>query len=45
MAYYVSVGKFYYGKVTHDYLDALILLDEARHVMPAENWTIVSYKL
>ena len=48
MAYYITGnagnGKYYY-KMARDYLTALVILDEARHVMPAENWTIVSYKL
>ena len=48
MAYYVTGnagnGKYYYG-VVHDYLSALILLDEAKRVMPGENWAIKTYKI
>lgn len=49
MAYYVTgkagAGKYYYGNVVHDYLSALILLDEAERVMPWENWAIKTYKI
>ena len=45
MAYYITgAGKYYYGRVAHDYLTALILLAEARKAMPEENWKIVAYK-
>lgn len=49
MAYYITgnagTGKYYFGKVTHDYLSALILLDEAKRAIPGENWAIKAYKI
>ena len=48
MAYYITGnagnGKYYY-KMARDYLSALLFLDEARHVMPGEDWKIVPYKV
>jgi len=47
MAYYITGnggnGKFYYGNVAHDYLTALILLDEAKRTMPGEAWAIRAF--
>ena len=49
MAYYVcglgGTGKFYYGRVVFDMLSALILLDEARHAEPGEEWGILTKKI
>lgn len=46
MAYYIKgSGRYYYGKVTYDYLSALVLLDEAKRTMPGENWVIMPCKV
>lgn len=44
MAYYIKgAGKYYYN-MARDYLTALVLLAEARRVMPGEDWKIVAIK-
>lgn len=49
MAYYITgkggTGKYYYGKAVFDMLTALILLDEAKRVMPGEEWAIKAVKI
>lgn len=39
--YYVSMGKYYYGKVCRDVLTAQIQLANAKRMMPNEDWHIV----
>lgn len=49
MAYYITgnggKGKYYYGRVCNNMLTALILLDEAKRVMPGEEWAIKAVKI